>query len=215
MRQVQVDPRVLRPNPWNTNRVSPENMVKLKRSITDLGFVSAVVARQLKDKSLEILGGQHRTEAAIELGLATIPVLDLGFVDDDRAKKIGLIDNARYGTDDTLALARLLEEIGATQEDMASILPFSEADITGIFSSLDIDLDRLGDEDEEPTEPSAPKDRPLKTHEVMRFRLSLADAERVRKEIERIIGEEGFNDEDEMSNAGRALAFALLSGASS
>ena len=101
-----LDPKKLRPNPFNPNHVDPKNFAKLRKSIKDLGFASAVVVRELPDGTLQILGGQHRTQVAVEMGLKTIPVLNLGTIPDDKAKRIGLVDNSRYGTDDSLQLAR-------------------------------------------------------------------------------------------------------------
>lgn len=212
-----IDPRALKPNPWNTNRVSPDNMVKLKRSIEELGFASAVVARRLDDGTLQILGGHHRAEAAIEMGMKEVPVLILDGVDDAKAKKIGLVDNARYGVDDTISLAKLYEEIGVDSNALAEFLPFTEADFEIVRRSVEIDLDDLEftvDEDEE-DEPLDENDRPQKapkTHDVLRFRVSIADAERIRQLIEKTVKKNGLADEvDELTAAGDALALLLFS----
>lgn len=214
MKVELVDPRLLKPNPWNSNRVSPENMEKLKRSITDLGFATAVVVRAVRG-GLEILGGQHRTEAAVELGLSEIPVVNLGKIDDVKAKKIGLVDNHRYGNDDAAMLAKIIEGIGEDAVDLSYILPVGRADIESIIGLGDIDLDSIGlapsddDRDPEPTTST----RPAKTHEIVKFRLTLGDAEKLRALIERTIRKEKFDDKDEMTAAGDALSFLLLGGA--
>lgn len=118
MKTQLLNPKKLVPNDFNPNHVSPENMEKLKASINDLGFVSAVVVRELPDGTLEILGGQHRVETAVALGIKEIPVLNLGVISDAKAKKIGLVDNARYGVDDTISLAKVFEEIGVSPEQL-------------------------------------------------------------------------------------------------
>ena len=66
----------------------------------------------MPDGSLEILGGEHRWKAAQQLGMAEVPVWNVGVITDEHAKKIGLVDNARYGEDDLLGLAGLLKELG-------------------------------------------------------------------------------------------------------
>lgn len=209
-----LNPKSLAPNPWNTNRVGPDNMRKLKKSITDLGFVTAVVVRELADGTLQILGGHHRVEAAIELGLKEVPVINLGQVPDAKAKKIGLVDNSRYGTDDTIQLAQLLEEIGESTEDLATILPFTEADFDIVRRSVDIDLDDLQldmpEDDEEPEERVERAEKPPKTHDVLRFRVNLRSAERIRKLIEKTVKSEGLDDGDELTAHGDALALLLL-----
>ena len=100
----EVETSRLRPNPWNTNAVSPENEEKLRRSIERFGVFKPIICRELPGGTLEILGGEHRWQTAREMGLDTVPVVNLGAVSDERAKEIGLVDNGRYGEDDTLAL---------------------------------------------------------------------------------------------------------------
>ena len=189
-------------------------MQKLKRSITDLGFATAVVVRETPSGDYEILGGQHRTEAAIELGLDTIPVVNLGKVDDVRAKKIGLVDNHRYGNDDVIQLAKIIEEIGEDAEHLEAFMPVSTADIDAVLNMVELDLDGIGleldEDDDEPIGDSDRSERAPKTHDVLKFRLSLRDAEEVRIMIEKTIKREGLTDNDEMTNAGDALAHLLL-----
>lgn len=209
-----LDPRCLQPNPWNSNRVSPENMAKLKHSITELGFAGAIVVRQV-GRALQILGGQHRTQAAIELGIDRVPVVNVGEISDAQAKKIGLVDNHRYGNDDTLALAKIFEDLGTDETDLVSILPVGRADIEAIMGMSDLDLDSIGlspDEDERPPE-ETPTSRPAKTHEVMKFRLTMANAEAIRELVMKAIKKHKLQDQDEMTAAGDALALLLLSAA--
>lgn len=207
------DPKSLKPNPWNTNRVPPDNMVKLKRSISDLGFASAVVVRELPNGDLQILGGHHRVEAAVEMGIREVPVLNLGRMEDAKAKKIGLVDNSRYGTDDTISLAQLYTELGLTNEDLAAFLPYSELDFDTVKKAIDIDLDDLDItlDDDEPGDPEAIRERPAKTHDILKFRVSLGNAERIRQAVEKTIKRQGFDSEtDDLTAAGEALAYLLL-----
>jgi ParB-like chromosome segregation protein Spo0J len=214
MKSFEIDPKQLVPNPWNSNKVGPENMEKLKRSIKDLGFASAVVVRERADGKYEILGGKHRAEAAIELKLKTVPVVNLGPIDDVKARKIGLVDNQRYGNDDVLQLARIYEEIGASAEDLVAFLPVAHADIEAVLNAVDINLDdfdvSMSEDEDEPDDGDVPRERPTKTHDVLKFRVSMANAEAIRQLVEATIKAENFSDNDEMSNAGDALAFMLL-----
>lgn len=205
------DPKLLQPNPWNTNRVGPENLEKLTRSISDLGFVTAVVVRSLPDGSLQILGGQHRVEVAVAMGLKKVPIINVGEIGDSQAKKIGLVDNSRYGTDDTIGLAKLYEEIGMSAEQLAEFLPFTEVDFETIARSVEIDLDTLDlltEDDGEDDTPMPPKTQ--KTHDLLRFRVSLGDAEKIRQMVEGVIKSQGLDDGDELTAAGSALALLLL-----
>jgi ParB family chromosome partitioning protein len=218
MKAFLADPKTLHRNPWNSNHVAPANMLKLRKSIEDLGFNTAVVVRELADGTLQILGGQHRTEVAREIGLKSIPVINLGPVDDKRAKMIGLADNSRYGSDDSLQLAAIIEEL-QMDNDLASFLPIQNEDLQAIMRAVDIDLDKLdvlpeddeGEETREPTEERA--ERPVKTHEMMTFRVTVREAEAIRTKIEKTIKKEGLDDgSDDKTLAGSALAYLLLTG---
>lgn len=196
----------LRPNPWNTNSVSPDNELKLKASIERFGVFKPIICRTLPDGTLEILGGEHRWQTARELGHETVPVINLGTISDERAKEIGLVDNGRYGEDDTLALAELLKDLGS---DFLGVMPYSEIELDSIFSTTIIALDDLDSHDEPLPDLASPAAKPVKTHQIMRFKVPVEDAEWVQKLIETTMNGQGFIDDDAMSNAGNALVHLL------
>ena len=83
---IHVPPAQLKPNPWNTNKLSPEAEGKLDNSLLEFGLYKPIICRELPDGSLQILGGEHRTRAASRAGHATVPVVNLGQISDVRAK---------------------------------------------------------------------------------------------------------------------------------
>ncbi|MDX5412776.1 MAG: ParB N-terminal domain-containing protein [Rhodobacterales bacterium] len=205
MNLQQIDPRSLYPNPWNTNAVGPENMEKLIASLERHGWVRPVLARETGDR-MQILGGQHRVEAAIILGHETVPVINLGEIDDQRAKEIGLIDNARYGEDDAIGLMELLHDLGGVGE-MSNFLPISNAELAALGTEIDDqEIDDLLDDtkDEKDTEERV---KPVKTHQIMRFKVPIADADRIADLVERVMEEQGFTEADSLANAGDALVW--------
>lgn len=210
---LQVPVGDLRKNPWNTNRVSADNEAKIRASLQRNGMFKPIVVRQVAGvPGYEIIGGEHRWEQSIELGEATVPVANLGFITEKEAKEIGVIDNARYGADDTLSFAELLKELGDVDE-LQEFLPYGDADLDAIFSSSSIALDDLEidekferEEDDEPLEKPA---KQAKTHAVMRFKLSLGDAERLTALIAKTQKDNGFTAEDDLTNAGDALVHVL------
>lgn len=220
-----VDPRLLKSNPWNTNIVSAENERKLDESMRRLGTFKPVLVREVSRpylgeelrfrgtivKSLEILGGEHRVESAIRLGLTEIPIVNLGSIDDQKAKEIGLADNSRYGVDDTLGLAELMKGLGSV-EQLSGFLPWTSNDIETMISSVTIDLDALSlteniiaDAEAEKSAPRTPK-----THAIMRFKVPLGDHERIAAIIAKTQKEHGFMAADDLTNAGDALVHLLL-----
>jgi len=203
-----VTPGRLRPNPWNTNIVSPENQAKLEESVKRFGMFKPIVVREIKGEQLQIIGGQHRWEAAVSLKLDEVPIVNLGVVSDAKAKEISLVDNGRYGADDTLQLASLLEDLGIAADELASFMPFTESDFASIMSSVNISMDDLDLPDE--TEiPAAIQEKPVQTHQLMRFKVPIEDAKTITKMIERTMKQQRFVDEDSLSNAGNALVFLL------
>jgi ParB family chromosome partitioning protein len=194
-------------NPWNTNVVSPENERRIEESLKRFasfgGFFKPVTVRELEDGSFEILGGQHRWEAAVRLGFKEVPIFNVGRVSDKVAQEIGVADNGRYGEDDALALSKLLKSLGSADE-LATFLPYTELDLENIFASSSIDLDALGLDDKDDAAPALPT-KPLPTHQIMRFKVPVEDIARITEKIEAVMREQNFTADDSLSNAGNAL----------
>lgn len=198
-----VNPDFLSPNPWNTNGMSPDNEAKLEASIRRFGMFKPVLVRDTLDGRLEIIGGEHRAQTAQRLGYKTIPVVNLGAIDDKKAKEIGLVDNGRYGSDDALQLAELLEGLGSIEE-LSSFMPYGDADLASIFSSVSIELDDL-DIPDAAENPKLPSEKPMQTHQVMRFKVPVGDVGMVTDMIEAAMKSQKFTEGDSLENAGDAL----------
>lgn len=197
----------LTPNPWNSNHISdPENERKLKESLQRYGFFKPVLVRELEDGRLEILGGEHRWRAAQELGYSEVPIANLGHVDDKTAKEIGLLDNGRYGEDNTVELAALLDELGT---DIAGILPYSDAEVQSILKAAEIDLDDLDIDSATEKLPSLSDLKAAPTTQLMRFKVPVEDIAWAAPLIDRVMKSGGFTSEDSLTNAGNALVVIL------
>ncbi len=196
------------PNPWNTNRMSPDAESKLEASIRRFGMFKPIVVRELADGTLQILGGQHRWEAAMRMGHERVPVINLGKIPDKRAKEIGLVDNGRYGADDPLELTALIKELGEAAE-LAEFLPFENLDIGSMFSGagapgVDITIPDT-DAEQPPIElPSGPP-----AHQIMRFKVPVEDVAWIQSMIETTMRDQRFTGDDSQTNAGNAFVFLL------
>lgn len=208
----------LRRNPWNSNQVAPENETKIRASIERNGIFKPIIVREVAGlQGYEIIGGQHRWEQAVELGHGEVPIVNLGPISEIQAKEIGVIDNARYGADDTGSLVDILKEIGAGE--IQDFLPYGQTDIDALFSASDIDLDELeldesfevNSEERDETDPDLKPEAQPKTHALMRFKVPIADSERITALIAKAKSEQGFTKEDDLTNAGDALVYLLLS----
>lgn len=209
------------PNPWNANHITPDNEPKLLESIRTLGIFKPIVVREITcpdtGAEYQILGGEQRWGQAKEAGLTEVPVFNVGVIDDNLAKRITLADNARYGQDDMIELAKILEDIGSPEE-LQAILPYTETDINSIFSSVNIALDELelpgGFEEQEEKSTEAAPERVAKTHTIMRFKVSIADSEKLTELLTKIQKRQGFTASDALTNAGDALVHAVFSASS-
>ncbi len=211
--QFFCDPTLLKPNPWNSNHVSPENQAKLDAAVERMGMFKPIVVRELSEGSYEILGGEHRRDSAVRVGLKQVPVISVGKIEDVRAKEISLADNARYGTDDMAELAGVLESLGVEEHDISAFLPFTETDLQTIFTASDIDVDSLDFDDPDDSASDLPdetSEKAPKTHTIMRFKVQIGDAERISEVIKRAQREQGLNGSDDLTNAGDALVHVLL-----
>ncbi|HBX7361657.1 TPA: chromosome partitioning protein ParB, partial [Klebsiella pneumoniae] len=197
----------------NTNVVGARNFDKLKNSIDRLGFFKPILVRELLDGAYEILGGEHRWRAAIEHGMAAVPVTSVGVIDDNTAKQMSLVDNERYGEDDAVELQRLIESIQAEIDySLADIAPYDEemTETLARESSVDLEeLSMLGEEEDHAAEPDAreKKERLGVEHQTMRFKVSFDTAESVTEVIKTIIREQGIKTGSEMEDAGEALVW--------
>ena len=144
----------------------------------------------------------------MRLGLPKIPFINMGEVDDQKAKEISLVDNQRYGHDDTLGLAELMESLGSP-EDLASFMPYTEGDIASIFSSVSIELDDLDIPDSDESSSSTPKEKPIQTHVVLRMKVPVGDAQNITDQLERVMKSQKFVDADSLTNVGDALVYVM------
>lgn len=197
MELLKSNPFDLVANPWNSNRVNRENFEKLKKSLRELGSFKPVVVRELADGRLQILGGYHRVEAAKELGFPSVPIFNVGKIDDERAKEISLVDNARYGQDDTELLSKLLDEIDT--ELLGEILP-----------DAPVEIPDLGDLTDKLTDDLAAATKEDDTHKFLKFRLENEKADEVEMVLGKIASDNGYQYGDGYWNLADALYHALV-----
>lgn len=210
-----ISPKKLKKNQWNTNKVSIENEEKLDKSLKEYGLFKPILCRTVNDE-LEIIGGEHRVESAIRNGISEIPIINLGNISDDKAKKMALIDNGRYGSDDFVELQELINSLESPNE-LLEVLPYSFEDFEGIFKADEIDLDNIPSfeenseiEDSDETENNFVQKLP-ETYAIVKFKIPLEFLQDLNNKIKN--KEQELNTEygDSLVNAGNAL-LALLFG---
>lgn len=188
-----ISPHELLANPWNSNKVSKENMDKLKNSIVKFGNFKPVICRELDDGSLQILGGYHRCEAAKELSLDEIPYVNLGKLDDVKSKEITLVDNLRYGDDNQELLNKILQDIDLSE--LSNLAPFSFGEIEAMVSEIDCDVEI----------PSMDEEKKLDGKTI---KLKFSDIEKA-EEIEAILSRKAFDADYKYKSFDENFADAL------
>lgn len=115
-----------------------EPLVALARSIREVGVLQPVVVRQ-KDGGFELVAGERRLRAAKLAGLATIPAV-VRDTDDTEALREALIENLHREDlsplEQAAAFEELLEELGASHEELAQRLGHSRSHVTNTMRLL-------------------------------------------------------------------------------
>ena len=139
------------PNPWNPNKQNDFIFQKEKASIKRFGFVAPIIVRE-NGKKFEIIDGEHRLKAAIELGMKEVSINNLGQLTDPVAKQLTIVLNETKGEPDTIDLAKLVTDLSQDidLESLASILPYTSEEITGMIELVDFDWEQYDVEKPEP-----------------------------------------------------------------
>lgn len=136
-----VSVRDLRPAPLNPNEMTAEMYQKALASIRAFNFVDPITARET-DEGFEIVDGEHRWRAAVELGMSTVPIWNLGRIPDEVAQQLTIILNETRGQPNENRLATLVRSLSESFEarKLVEVLPFSAerfAELSGRRDGID------------------------------------------------------------------------------
>jgi ParB family chromosome partitioning protein len=134
--------------------LDPEALEELTQSILRYGLLQPVLFRRDSDQRLFVVAGERRMEAARKADMKTIPAVYV----EGKPAELSLIENLvrqnLTAMEEAEALQRLIENLGYTQDDLASIFSRSKATISETLS-----LNRLPQHirDDCRNDPSIPK----------------------------------------------------------
>jgi ParB family chromosome partitioning protein len=128
------------PNPRQPRvQFEDETLKAMARSIREVGVLQPVVVRRTDEGGYELVAGERRLRAARLAGLATIPAV-IREGDDAESLREALIENLHREDLGPLELAEafqeLLEDLGATQEEVAERLGVSRPHVTNTIRLL-------------------------------------------------------------------------------
>ncbi len=138
--EIQVD--TITPNPRQPRQVFDEDALEeLKVSIREVGFLQPIVVRENGAGAYEIVMGERRWRAAQALGLDVIPAI-VRDTRDDAMLRDALLENIHRANlnplEEAAAYQQLLEEFGATHEELARRIGRSRPQISNTIRLLQL-----------------------------------------------------------------------------
>jgi ParB family chromosome partitioning protein len=138
--EVPVDSIV--PNPKQPRQVFDEEALdELKESIEQVGFLQPIVVRELAADRYELVMGERRWRAAHALGKDVIPAI-VRETRDDAMLRDALLENIHRANlnplEEAAAYQQLLDEFGATHEELARRIGRSRPQISNTIRLLNL-----------------------------------------------------------------------------
>ncbi|MFI6758209.1 ParB/RepB/Spo0J family partition protein [Micromonospora sp. NPDC050417] len=130
------------PNPKQPRQVFDEEALEeLKTSIQEVGFLQPIVVRRLDDEQYELVMGERRWRAAQAVGREAIPAI-IRDTRDDAMLRDALLENIHRANlnplEEAAAYQQLLEEFGATHEELARRIGRSRPQISNTIRLLNL-----------------------------------------------------------------------------
>ena len=135
-RKIEVDIKLIEPNPWNPNLQSDFIYQKEIESIKKFGLLGSILVRETAG-IYQILDGEHRWKACKELGFTKIQVETIGEIPDEQARTFTILLNNIRGKDNIEKRAELFKQL---DEGQLSLLPFTKEEIENEKALFEFDF---------------------------------------------------------------------------
>ncbi|GAA2651453.1 chromosome partitioning protein ParB [Paractinoplanes durhamensis] len=141
-RFAELSVTAIEPNSKQPRHVFDEEALEeLKTSITEVGFLQPIVVRDLGEGRYELVMGERRWRAAQAIGRETIPAI-VRDTRDDAMLRDALLENIHRANlnplEEAAAYQQLLEEFGATHEELARRIGRSRPQISNTIRLLNL-----------------------------------------------------------------------------
>ena len=138
----EIDPSAIDPNPRQPRQVFDEEaLAELVHSIREFGLMQPIVVRELGRGAYELVMGERRWRAAQALGRDVIPAI-VRETRDDAMLRDALLENIHRANlnplEEAAAYQQLLEEFGATHEELARRIGRSRPQISNTIRLLNL-----------------------------------------------------------------------------
>ncbi|SCE70113.1 chromosome partitioning protein, ParB family [Micromonospora viridifaciens] len=141
-RFAEIPVEAIVPNPKQPRQVFDEEALEeLKVSIQEVGFLQPIVVRQLDGEKYELVMGERRWRAAQAVGRESIPAI-VRDTRDDAMLRDALLENIHRANlnplEEAAAYQQLLEEFGATHEELARRIGRSRPQISNTIRLMNL-----------------------------------------------------------------------------
>lgn len=138
--EISVDAIV--PNPKQPRQVFDDDaLAELKISISEVGFLQPIVVREIASDKYELVMGERRWRAAQAIGRESIPAI-VRETRDDAMLRDALLENIHRANlnplEEAAAYQQLLEEFGATHDELAKRIGRSRPQISNTIRLLNL-----------------------------------------------------------------------------
>lgn len=173
----------LKPYERNARTHSAEQVAQIAASIVEFGFTNPI----LVDSSDGIIAGHGRLQAALELGLSTVPVVVLDHLSDRQRRAYILADNqlALNAGWDLELLRTELQDLVADDFDL-SVIGFSDDELSDLLPEVEELPPEDADEEAVPELPAEPITKPGDVWLLGKHRLMCGDSTSL-DEVERLM----------------------------
>ena len=132
---------------WNYKEDDDDIKEALKANIKRNGQVENIVVREIKTGFYEIVNGNHRYDALLDLGIKKVVCYNAGKMTTPAAMRLAVELNETRFPSDKVELSKVFKEMieEFSLEDLSATFPFSEDEIKASIDLLDYDFDNVGD----------------------------------------------------------------------
>jgi len=135
-----IDVAKIRTNPLQPRvRFDPKGLEDLKHSITENGVIQPITVRKVNGE-YELIAGERRLRAVLDLGYRRIPAFVMAVDSEDRMLELALVENVQREDLNAIELAkayeRLQNQYGLTQEEVAKKVGKDRATVANFIRLL-------------------------------------------------------------------------------
>jgi ParB family chromosome partitioning protein len=138
---MELDVALIETNPYQPRVVYDEvAFEELKKSIEEKGIIQPILVRPVEDGRYQIVAGERRFRAVVDLGIKSIPAYIRDVTSEEDMLEIALIENLQREHLNPIDLGkgylRLIEDCSLTQEDVAKKIGKDRATIANVIRLL-------------------------------------------------------------------------------